>query len=90
MGLRQPQLRMMTSVRTTSTAAAAAAQTKRAGRRPFGFEPSVRPQAGQVAASPVRATPQSPQRMSTAGAAACGQRAEVVWAAGHLSNQLRM
>lgn len=81
---------MRTKVKATSTAAASAAQTNRAGRRPFGLEPSVRPHAGQVAASPWRVAPQSPQRMSTTSANALVQRADVVWTVGHLSNQLRM
>ena len=80
------QPRMMASVIATSTAAAAAAQTNSVGRRPFGALPSRRPHAVQVAASPARAAPQSPQRISTRS----GQRDDVVGAAGHLSNQLRM
>jgi hypothetical protein len=82
----------MASVIATSTAAAAAAQTKSLGRpRVAGAEPSVRPQFGQWVASGDSRVAQSPHRISTPVQRPTPvSRDDVVTGDGQRSNQLRM
>ena len=86
------QLRMMTSVNATSTAAAAAAQISSPGGRRRGCaEPSRRPQAGQAVASAGTIAVHSPQRISTRRQRpTVPSRDDVVTGDGQRSNQLRM
>ncbi len=91
----QPQDRIRTSVKATSTAAATAAQTSSFGRpRGAGAEPNVLPPVGQDVASDSSVAPHSPQRMSTRCQGPTTLPPvpidDVVVADGHLSNQLRM